>query len=107
MMTRCTRYEPDRNGECIHCDEPADAHEGEALRDLPLPPAMTDREAEVHRVAAEHAARHARGIQRRAEHVCGALLRWVVRELQDPEVRQAVLTLIDQTDATNQRWRRP
>jgi len=31
---RCREYRPDRNGECLACDEPADAHAESAL-DLP------------------------------------------------------------------------
>lgn len=29
-MTRCAKYRPDHNGECLDCDEPADAHPGES-----------------------------------------------------------------------------
>jgi hypothetical protein len=32
----CPRYRPDHNGECLNCDEWADAHSQAALKDLAL-----------------------------------------------------------------------
>jgi hypothetical protein len=70
---------------------------------IELPPPVQSRAIELERLAAEREARHAQQILKRAQYVLRRLGKWVVRELQDPDVQREFLRLLPQVDATDHR----